>query len=231
MPIRVQCSSCGNTASLPDSAAGKSVRCKCGASFPATPTDNFNGMVIVDEARSPVPTSAVLRCDSCHASLKSGVTKCEYCGQESVILYRGTRLGDLLTMYLEAGQYQEAQDVSSDILKEHPQNALAWASKGLSALYLEPRTSVDEELKGTIKCFEMARKFSPTGELIADLRMRAAQRCLDQAQGWARKWMSDPISRPTRAMRYSRTRRTLSPLSTSGDFALKNLSRRRESLL
>lgn len=34
MPIQVTCPSCARQASVPDSAAGKSVRCQCGASFP-----------------------------------------------------------------------------------------------------------------------------------------------------------------------------------------------------
>lgn len=197
MPIQVQCPNCATPATLPDNAAGKNIRCRCGASFPAIANAVYNGMVIEDVAPPSVPprqtsiTTATIRCDSCHASLNAGSTKCEYCGQQSVILIQGTRLSDLLLMYLDAEQFQEAQDVTSDILKEHPQNALAWAAKGLSALHLKPRLSIDDEIKAAIKCCDTARRLAPEGELVADLRGRAALKCLEQAQRWERQWESD----------------------------------------
>ena len=133
-----------------------------------------------------------LHCDSCGAGIAPDAQRCEYCGQVPVILVKGAKLSVLLTMYLEADRFQEAQDLSSEILKEHPQNALAWAAKGIatlrvgSAAPLGIRVVSASDVVSALKCFDNA--LEPGRTLSGNLRKRAATDCMLAIADWRERW-------------------------------------------
>ena len=67
--------------------------------------------------RSPPPHGAI----HCGAPVTSTEPTCPYCKQMSVIMVRGTRLLELVEMYVETENHADADGVAKDVLKEHPE--------------------------------------------------------------------------------------------------------------
>jgi hypothetical protein len=123
----------------------------------------------------------VIRCDSCGAGITEMAPKCRYCGQTSTIEIRGVRSTVLLEMYLHASQWNDLANTSAEILKEHPANALAWASKGVVSVATE-NLLTQPNPEDAIKCFELADRYSQERSLIQHFRRRAAELCLVRSQ-------------------------------------------------
>lgn len=160
---------------------------------PTSPGLDEEASDVADNRIDNQPAVESLRCDSCGAGIDPGADRCEYCGQVPVIHVKGVKLSVLMKMYLDAGQHQDANDLSSEILKEHPQNAIAWAAKGLSGLHLGSAgifgmkvLSVDD-VAGAIKCFEFAAKFGRG--FVVELRLRGAETCMRAANAWRERWI------------------------------------------
>ena len=127
-----------------------------------------------------------LHCDCCGAGITMGAKRCDYCGQVPIILLKGVKFSVLLSMYLDAGRFPEAQELSSELLKEHPQNALAWAGKGLSVLHGACGKVAADDVASAVKCFDIASEIG--SGLVESLRGCAAQLCLDTAASWGTRW-------------------------------------------
>ena len=57
MPIQIQCPKCNLKANVPDSAAGKSARCKCGATIQIPASEVYDGMTVLSSSE-PAPNTA-----------------------------------------------------------------------------------------------------------------------------------------------------------------------------
>lgn len=121
----------------------------------------------------PEKSATTLRCDSCGAGLSAHSPTCQHCGQVSVILVKGVRFGELLKMFVEAEQIEDVRSLSSEILKEHPQNALAWAAKGLVSVIKNDKSFDSSGLSGCVKCFEFSDKIAAEDGIGSDLKHRA----------------------------------------------------------
>jgi hypothetical protein len=110
-------------------------------------------------------------------------------------------------MYLDAEQYKDAQALACDILKEHPTNALAWATKGLTCLVLVKKYSNDAYY-GASKCLETARRSGSGIGFMQKIFDMAGPILLQQAQSDTRNVLysfadndADPLNRQLAAIR------------------------------
>jgi hypothetical protein len=161
---------------------------------------------------SDVPETFVgrLNCDACGAAISADAQVCQYCGCVPVILVQGVRLSVLLSMYLEANRYDEAQALSTDLLKDYPQSPIAWIVKGICTLRLGTvgafgiRNVTAEDIQGAVQCFKFAAASGHGG--VSDLRKRAADACLRTIALWRPHWSQAyvenamlPLSEATKA--------------------------------
>jgi len=84
MPVAMQCPTCGKKLRAPDGAAGKKVKCPCGAKLivpePVAVEAGDEGLVSLDRLADGAPMAGAATCPECRAVLPDGAVLCTQCG-------------------------------------------------------------------------------------------------------------------------------------------------------
>ena len=120
--------------------------------------------------------SGSLRCDSCGGPIVQDLAKCQYCGNATVVKFSGTRIGELMQMYIHSEMWEDVATTARKVLEEHPQNAIAWAARGLAAL------KNDWDINTCISCFSTVEKFAGKDGMVSDMKKMAATTLMNDAR-------------------------------------------------